>query len=805
MLRNYFVTALRMLKKGKVYTLINVTGLALGIGCALVIFKVIRYETSFDKHHENYDEIYRVNTLDIYPDRTDKSMGTPHPLGPALKMDFPDIKQVTRTHYTGEAQINIQDENDDLNKFFLEDGVAFVQNNFFKMFAVTWIAGDPATALNEPNSVVVSSTEARKFFGLKKGEESNAMGQIVHLKNDFKVVGVIEDFPSNTSFPFTILFDYDGQKYSNDYYRDGKEWNSASSSTNTYILAESGFDTQGFDKKLVPFVKKYYTEDENKRFVTQPISDIHYNQEYDAYGSSVTSISLMYALAMIGLLLILTACINFINLATAQAANRAKEIGIRKAIGGSKRQLLTQFLLEISLITFISVVVSLMFSELLLIALEDIIGYRLTLDLLNNPMSILFLLILFVLVSAISGFYPAVLLSQMNATLALKSKISTQHAGGLSLRKGLVILQFVISQFLIVGTLVITAQMEYFNTKELGFETVAIINSYLPEKDEIKTKRFRTLMMQAPSITDVSFMYSQPTGNNSATSGFNYAPLASEIDYEATFKSCDPYYFDFFGLKILAGRPLIKTDSFEIIVINRKIADLMGFSEDYEGVIGKTLKTGWGGDKKIVGVVDNFHTYSLQEEIEYTILLMHPQIFYSLSFKSASMDVIDPAIAHFKESWDKVYPEYVIDYSFLDEELLENYETEKSMADLLRIFSLISIFIGCMGLYGLISFIAINKTKEIAVRKVLGASITSILIIFSKEIVSLTFIALFIATPIAYYVMNLWLEEYAYRITLGYEYFLLSFLITLVIALITIGQRAISTALINPADTLKDE
>lgn len=804
MLRNYLVTALRMLKKNKVYTLINIIGLALGIGCALVIFKVIRYETGFDKHHQNYNNIYRVNTHEIHPERTDKSMGTPHPLGPALTEEFPDFKYVTRTSYPGEEQVNITDENGVLNKFLLEEGIAFVENTFFKMFSTKWIAGNPETALTEPNSVVITSSEAIKFFGLKKGQESQAMGKVIDLKNDFKVVGIIEDFPPNTSFPFTVLFDYDGQKHSNYYYRDGKVWSSVSSGTNTYFLPKPGFDPLVFDQKLVSLVSKYYGKENSTRLTVQPMSDIHYNQAYDAYGS-VTSISLIYSLAMIGLLLILTACINFINLATAQAANRAKEIGIRKAIGANSQQLLKQFLLEISMITLISVGVSLVFSELLLIALDDIIGYRLTLDLFGDPISILFLLVLFILVSAISGFYPAVLLSKMNTILALKSKISTQNSGGLSLRKGLVVLQFIISQFLIVGTLVITAQMKYFNTKDMGFETEAIINSYLPEKDETKSELFRTLMLQSPAISGISFMFSHPCGNNHATSNFNYAPLASEIDYEATFKSCDAAYIDFFGLELLAGRPLIKSDSFDVIVINRKIADLMGFDQNYSEVIGETLITGWGGNKKVVGVIENFHSYSLQEEIEYTILLKQPKIYYALSFKNTTANGVDKAIAHFKDSWEKVYPEYVIDYSFMDQDLAENYETEKSMADLLRVFSFISILIGCLGLYGLISFIAINKMKEISVRKVLGASVSSILMIFSKEIVTLTVIAVLIASPIAYYVMNLWLDEYAYRITLGYEYFLFSFLITLAIALITVSHRSISTALVNPAKTLKDD
>lgn len=807
MFKNYIITALRNLKKNKVFAFINILGLALGIGCSLVIFKVIMYELSYDKHQENLNNIYRISRLSIYPDFLDKGMGSPNPLGPAIKADYPEIRKVVRTFYIGDAQINVEREDGELDKFLFDEGIAFTENAFFEVFTVDWIAGDQKTALQEPYTAVISKSMAQKLFHLSENEVGLAIGKSISYEKDFKVVGVIGDPPSATNLPFEILLNFESQGLANPYYYEGKEWNSTSSATNTYVLVNDGFDVEAFELKLVDTVIKYYNEEETakRKFIPQPFATLHFDKEHGAYKETI-SMSFIYALGIIALFLVLTACINFINLATAQAANRAKEIGIRKAIGGLSTQLITQFMAEISLIVLVAMIVGLAISEMGFIALEDIIGYRITLDFANDLPTWTYLFILFITVTAVSGFYPSILLSRMNTILALKSKITTKrNSGGLSLRKGLVIFQFAISQFLIIGTLVVSAQMKYFNEKDLGFDQEAIVNADVPSLDKMKLKRFKNLVLESPRIKDITFALSQPTGNSNSMSNFNYAPLNSESSYRANFKGCDTNYLEFFGLKLLAGRNLRASDSTLNIVINRRIADLMGFKDNYEAVIGENLQTGWNGDKKVIGVMDDFHTQSLSGEIDYTILIYEPRIFYSMSFKISSMTESKEALADFTRAWEEVYPEDVVDYQFYDEALAEEYETEQRVFSLLRIFSLISILIGCLGLYGLISFIAINRTKEIGVRKALGASIFTILKLFSKEMLTLTAIAFFVAAPFAYFVMSGWLEDYTYRISLGYEFFALAFGITLVIAALTISHRSISTAMINPAQTLKDE
>lgn len=809
MFRNYLITALRNLKRNKVYTLLNVFGLAMGIGCSLVIYKVISYEFSYDKHHEHYGEIYRVVNENIYPDQVDKGMGTPHPVGPAIQADMSNVKSVVRTNYVYGNQLNVYDGNGEMQKFMIDDGIAFTENSYFEIFTVEWIAGNPQTALTNPQSVVVSASEARKLFKLPAGMEQEALGKLINFNNlkDFKVVGVIEDPKEPTSLPFTYLFDYESQDEVNPYFGGGTSWNSTSSNTNTYFIPEDNFNPTAFNQEMIAFVEKHHGEgrSEDRRYLAQSFSEIHFDQEYGSY-TGATSLQFLYALGLIGIFLVLTACINFVNLATAQASNRAKEIGIRKAIGSMTSQLLVQFLSEIALITFFAVVIALAIAEMMFNLLSDIIGYQLSVDLFGNPETFLFLFILFVVVSLLSGFYPAVLLSRMNTVQALKKKITSEaHSGGLSLRKGLVIVQFAISQFLIIGTLIVSSQSDYFLNKDLGFATEAILTTYLPERDVVKMERFRQAMLTSPSIESVTYGLSEPTGNSDSHSNINYAPLESEKDYHANFKPVDPYYTDFFDIEILAGRTVQEGDS-NNVVINEKIARLMGLQKgEYDQAIGETLETGWGGNKTVVGVMEDFHTYSLEEDLDFVLLLHYPEAFYSLSFKTPSLASIDEAKAHFESVWNQVYPEYVLDYDFYDQSLAERYEDVQNITALMRIFAVISILIGCLGLYGLVSFIAMNRIKEIGVRKVLGATPLNILTIFSKEVVILMVISFVVTAPLAFYFLNLWLDNFSFRIDIGVSFFVTALITTLVIALLTISHKTIAAALINPAETLKDD
>ncbi|MEM6641356.1 MAG: ABC transporter permease [Bacteroidota bacterium] len=810
MLKNYFKTAFRNLSRNRVYAILNILGLALGIGCTFVIFKFISYEQSFDKHHANYNRIYRIVTEEHRPNTIDQGMGTPHPLGPALRQDYSEVEAVLRTHEFGWAQIDVG-TGADKQKFVVENKTCFVEPSYFEFLDIAFVAGDADKALTEPNTVVISTSMARLLFSLAEGEEEQAMGKVLGLGpiRNFKVVGVVQDPPEATNFPFEVLFEYQGQDHKeiNAYYDKGEKWRSTSSNTNTWILTGEEFNAVAFEKQLIELVKKYYSEEasEKKFFKAQPLAEIHYDDVYGNYSYAVKK-EVLWAVGLVGLFLIITACINFINLATAQSANRSKEIGIRKAIGGYKTQLVFQFFAEIFLITLISVLASLAVAEFFFSILEDVIGTRLSLGLLSGFESLGFLLLILLSVTILSGAYPALLLSKMNTVSALKNKVTAKNSsGGLNVRKALVVTQFTISQFLIIGTVIISAQMDFFLSKDLGFDQEAIIKTYLPERDEVKNDRFRNLLVSNPAIQNVSYALSSPTGNSDTMSDFNYAPLNSEDSYHANYKCVDEYYVDFYGLEVLAGRNLRKGDSTNYILINEKVAKLMGFQDNYEGVIGERLSSGWGMKLSIIGVVKDFHSQNLEEEIEYLFLINMPEVFYEVAVKTAAGSDVRSAVAALEESWEEVYLSYVIDWEFLDVELKSAYEQEQNIAWLMNTFSLVSILIGCLGLYGLIAFIAANRTKEVGIRKVLGASVASIITSFSKEILLLIGIAFVIATPVSYFLLTDWLANYKFRISIGPEIFIVAFVATLIIAAITVSYKTITTALLNPARTLKDE
>ncbi|MEM0941752.1 MAG: ABC transporter permease [Bacteroidota bacterium] len=810
MLKNYFTTAIRNLFRNKVYAILNVVGLALGIGCALVIFKVIVFEKSFDTHHSNYHTIYRIVNESIRPNEIDRGMGTPHPLGPALLQDHSEVKEMVRTHEFGWVQINVGD-GIDLEKYIIENKTCFVENSYFKIFDIPAIAGNLETALTEPNTAVISKMMARKFFGLEEGDEEAAIGEVIGLGpvRDFKIVAVIQDPPKSTNFPFEILLEYKSQDHEeiNPYYGDGEKWNSTSSNTNTWILTDENFSEADFEKKMVGLVEKYYSEETAKKefFKVQPLSEIHSDEVYGNY-SYATPDELILALGIVAVFLVITASINFVNLATAQSANRSKEIGIRKAIGGYKTQLIFQFFTEIFLITLIAIIGSLAIAEFLFSLLEEVIGTRLQLGLLSGFETLGFIILLLIVVTFLSGFYPSLLLSKMNTVMALKNKVTAKNSsGGLSIRKTLVVAQFAISQFLIIGTVIISTQMNYFLTKDLGFEKEAIIKTYLPERNESKNELLRQKLMNKPEIENVTYALSSPTGNSDTNSNFNYSPLNSEDDYHANYKCVDENYVDFYGIEILAGRNIEKSDSANYILVNQKVADLMGFSANYSAAIGERLTSGWGMNLKVIGVVKDFHTQNLSEDIQYTFLLKAPSVFYEVAIKTAKGANVKNAVTSLEDAWEKIYPEYVIDWEFFDEELAANYEQEQHIATLMNTFSFVSIIIGCLGLYGLIAFIAANRTKEVGIRKVLGASVISIIGNFSKEILVLVVLAFLIAAPLSFFLLNTWLDNYQFRISIGIEIFIIAFFATLLIAGITVSYRTISTALINPARTLKDE
>lgn len=812
MFKNYITTSFRFIKREKVYTAMNISGLALGIGCALVIYRIIDHELSYDTHHKNYNKIYRVINEDVNSNNVDHWPGQVHPLGEALRNDFPGLT-ATMTFYDGSGLVTIEGKNGNLKKFKEEEGVVFVEPQFFDLFDFNFLSGNPKTALADPGHVVLTTSSAQKYFGLSEEAVNEAMGQSLRLENErsFIVTGVISDIPKSTDFPFEVLFNYKDQGVVNPWYGNGDDWGDYNSSTNCYVYLPEEESALSWEIQLENFVKKYLPEEtaQKRKYRLQPLSDLHSSELVTHnYGGVTVSNNKLLALGAVGLFLIITACINFINLSTAQSVKRSKEIGIRKTLGSSRLQLIMQFLTETVLVSTMASIGGLIVASLLFYYLGDAVGYELDLNLTSDPRHFLFLGLLTFGIGILAGLYPAMSLARMSATLVSKNSLSGKNSGLFSLRRGLVIFQFVISQMLIIGTLVVHLQMEHFLTKDLGFNGKSILTMELPDSDPEKLKLLKTNLLSHSKIEQVSFATSSPLADWRVNNGI-YHPAIDHDDRFGNLKNVDEDYLDLYQLELIAGQNYRNDDPKEYAVVNRKLTKLLGF-ENPADAVGEKFDYGQGPlPFRIVGVVEDFHSGPLHEELEHVIFANLPFNIFKVGIKfngqQSSYADLSELVSFTEEKWLEAYPAHVFDYSFYDEEMAGLYEIEDRIASTFQLFAFIAIFIGCMGLYGLVSFMSNQKTKEIGIRKVLGASVLNILKIFSNEMVVLLFIAFLIAGPLGYLSMNSWLEEFAYRIDLQPNVFVISILISVTIALLTIGYRSIKASIANPVDSLRNE
>jgi len=808
MLKNYFITAFRNLARNRTFTAINLFGLALGISAALVLFKVVIFEKSFDKFHSNYDNIYRFTKTNNNPNGFEEGAGVPNPLGVTFRQDFPDYGTVARVLYQGEGQVSVRNNSGTLNHFEIERGLSFADNEIFQIFDFEMLMGDPARALENPNSVVISSSEALRLFGAQEGSYDRILGEKIKIDNtlDLEVTGVFKDLPNNSSLPLSFMVYYEALEDIFDFYAP-ESWGSTSSNAHVYLLKAENITVDQVSAGLLKYDSSYDEDDlEHVVFGVQPLSEVHTSADFDNFGRIEVTPQLLIIPSIVAFFLILTACVNFINLSTAQAVKRSKEVGIRKVLGGQRKQLVLQFLGETFMLTAAAILISLGLAELALNSLEEQIGQQLSLDLLNDTQLLLYIGAILLSVTVLAGIYPSIILSKLQPAKALKSKGQSAMAGKKNLRRGLVVFQFSLSQILVICTLVVISQMDYFQNKDLGFRKTAIINFEIPEKDPAVLKLIKTELERNPSVQYVSFGFSSPRAQSNIGSGFNYAPLKSEAFFDAGYKVIDEDYLDLYEIELVAGRKLTKADTnWRHVIVSEKVVGMMGFT-DPEEVIGEEIMSGINGPKTIVGVVENFNSQTLKVEEEALILLNAPMFYYegAIAFEGTDEDA-KSVVDDLNAAWQEHFPDNIFDHSVYSQRLLEDYEEEANMLTLFQIFSGIAILIGCLGLYGLIAFMANQKTKEIGVRKVLGASVNQILQIFSKELIALIAIAFLIAAPIGYYVMQEWLNQFYYKISIGIWVFVIALGFTVIVGGITTGFRSYKAATNNPVNSLRSE
>ncbi|WP_420385990.1 FtsX-like permease family protein [Roseivirga sp.] len=807
MIKNYFITAIRNLRRNRSFTLINVFGLALGISAALVLFKYVMFEKSFDQYLSNYDRLYRFTKRVESPNLIDLEGGVPNPFAQSFMLDNPDLGIACRTFYTGENQLSVQGASDNWIHYQQTDGIGFADSTFFKLFDYEWMIGDSETALSKPKSAVISTSLAEKLFGVTDGGYDRVLGKEVKMNNELTVfiTGVVVDPPKNASVPFKIIMEYEAVAEIFDFYQP-ESWTSTSSNAQVFFLANENVTKKQIEAVLPELGKKYIPESENRTtFHVQTIAEMHFQPEFNTYGSTAIDSDIITVPIVVGIFLILTACVNFVNLSTALAIKRAKEVGIRKVLGGHKGQLIFQFLGETFLITLISVLLSIGIAELVITNMEDLLGHKLSLDLLNDYSLLAVVVTVIIGVTLFAGLYPSFVLSKLKPVSVLRGKGQSAMSGNIVTRRGLVIFQFFISQVLVICTLVVISQMKYFSNSDLGFEKESIITFPLPVPDGSKLQVMRNELISFPGVENVSYAFGSPLSTNNIGSTFGYAPLETQGQFDVAYKVIDDNYLDLYGIELLAGRDIKKTDTLTEALISLEALKLMEMNDPNEA-IGKEISSGFAGPKTVVGVFKDFHNKDLKEKRDPMVMVRYPGYYYEGALKfSGNESETNDLIAALEQTWTAQYPDVLFDYSLLTEEIMENYEEEANMLTLFQLFSGIAILIGCLGLYGLVSFMANQKKKEIGVRKVLGASVGQILNIFSKEMLVLIGVAFLIAVPFGYYIMDNWLSGFEYRVGVSVWVFVAAIGFTLIVGVITTVLRSMKAAVSNPVDSLRSE
>ena len=804
MFKNYIKTALRSLFREKGNTIINISGLSLGIACSLILFLIVTNLTSFDSFHSKRDRIYRIVNQSDGNTEKNYQPGVPSVLPEAFRTDFPEAEEVVFTSYRSGAMVSIPQSNGDVPKKYSEErGVVFTEPNFFKIFDRAMVVGDASKSLDEPNEAIISKSWAKRYFG-----KEDAVGEVLKFDDkEYKISGIMEDSPSNTDLPFDLMLSYVTIKKR----QEENGWHSIWSDEQCYFLLKEGEDATKVGARMPDFSNKYLGEDNKKthsEFMFQPLADLHFDTRFSTYSYRTIPKPMLIALGVIGFVLIISACINFINLSTAEAIKRSKEVGVRKSLGSTRGQLVRQFLGETTLVTVISLIIALAFTQMVLGFLNPFLELQLSLDFMHNTQLWIYIVSITLVVSALSGLYPAFVISGFKPALALKNQITNRNSSGYMLRRSLVVMQFFISQLFMIGTVVIVSQMNFFKTKDLGFAKDAIIIAPVfwegGAKAETKgISKMRTLRDEMARVAGVEMtsLSSTPPSSGSVSST-NFTVGGATEDYRTQVKQIDGNYLDLYKVELAAGENIMDLDTATGFLVNERLARIAGFSNPKD-MVGKNIKM-WDRDLPVVGIVKDFHTVSLSKPIEATVLMNNIEGYYTLSLKidmKRSQDVINSL----KTKWEAAYPDQIFSYEFLDENIRESYEGIEKMSILITAFTTLAIFIGCLGLFGLASFMINQKTKEIGVRKVLGASVESIVFIFSKEYLKLIAIGFVMAAPVAWFFMNMFLDQFAYKVELGAGMFLFALAAAVIIAMVTVAYKSIRAAIRNPVKSLRYE
>jgi ABC-type antimicrobial peptide transport system permease subunit len=809
MFSNYFKTALRNLKKNKGFFALNFIGLYISVVVCILIALIILHEISFDKRTENGVNIYRV--VDNNTSSTGKTFSavTPYPLASAMRAAMPGEQLISQIHYDKDNEVSFG------NKKFKETNTIFADSVFPKLFPLTVKAGSIKRALAEPGFVILTEKTAERFFG-----KEDPIGKRIKFANliDLEVAAVIADAPGNTHLPYNMLLSYLSFRAE---FIGGipiNEWGVHSAGF-TYIGLQGANKIKHTETILASIVKKNIHQENigvKTEFKLQPLPDIHFNQLYANNNPAYTvNYSYLYLIGAIGLFLLIAACINYTNLSTALAIKKSKEVGVRKTMGATRGHLMKQFLSETFLLSGFVMIAAIVSIRFLIPVLNNFLDKNIPVEWLNAQ-SIIFLLALWITVSFLSGLYPAFVLSGFNVITALKSKMSTPKRSVVVLRKGLVTFQFLTAQILIIGAIVVAKQMDFVKSQPLGFEKDKVVDIALPENKPAELQALRNQLSAIPGISSFSFSVDEPIGDNQVNTEFNLKEKYTTEQLHVGVKVADKDYLKTYGLQLVAGRWFDESDENKIaetipdslrkyaFVLNETAIKTFGFKSPQEA-IGKYVTFGLNDiSAPVIGVVKDYHTASMHQPVSSVLMVEFPFFYYNVGIKLSGENNAS-TLAAIEKAWTSVYPQQIFESHFLDEHVANMYKDEKRTQQLFNLFTFISIVINVLGLVGLLSFIIEQKTKEIGIRKVLGASIKDISLILSKDFLRLIILAFLIAAPLAALLMNKWLEDFAYRTHISWWVYAVAVFAALFVTSIAVGFQTIKAAIANPIKSLRTE
>ena len=816
MLKSYLKVAFRNLWKYKGFSAINIGGLTIGIAACLMILQYVSFKLSYDQFNRNVKTVYRV-VNDRYQQGKLIQHGTItySGVGKAMNDDYEEVIQNTKVVPSGEIIIAYKD------KRLAEDSVFYVENSFFSVFSYPLIAGDKGSVFKDPHAVILSEGLARKVFDYRGSDFSQFIGQIVTLQTDsmpYKIEGICKNVPGNSHLQFNLLISYKtliaGWPQADYDFTDSDFWH--------YVQLKPGTDYKTFNAKLGAFSQKHFQGNKisgsDEKFYLQPLSNAHLYSDFEYEIGSTGSATVVWGLLVIALFIIAIAWVNYINLATARSVERAREVGIRKVVGGLRRQLITQFITESVIVNSIALVLALGLVFLLQNAFNTLLHTNLSLSYLfirglGGHGILLGLIVIVVCGIFLSGLYPAFVLSSFKPISVLKGKLSSSGKG-VVFRKALVIGQFGVTVALMIGSIVVLRQLSFMNDKELGFnmDHVLVVKApVLINWDSTYISRinnFKEELKQLTQVKGAATSWNVPGGDIGRSFNVRQADSATTNRFTVRHTGIDYDYLDVYGIKLLAGRNFTPADhnadwdKLHNTLINRSAAKLLGFSSP-EAAIGKAIISGtkrWD----VIGVVEDYHQKSLRYPLEPIRFMPAYNTDSEISVKITATDV-SKTIAAIKQKYETFFPGNSFDYTFLDERFKRQYENEQLFSKAFVIFAALAIFVACLGLFGLAMFATFKRTKEIGVRKILGASVPDILVLVSKEFLGLVLIASIIAFPVAWYAMTSWLENFAYRITINWWVFAAAGFAALLIAMITVSLQAVKAAVANPVKSLRTE